>query len=155
MSRSFEVNTKELGRGVGEQTTHDVRCLLRSWLYLSVSAFRISPNPRLVPDLSQFPCLEPIRGKDTCWIGVRLLSGFARTIRCCANLVARGVNAEFTSAAVRNDLATMVVGRTLTGAHCATRLANVNAAILDCVPAAGSQPVEIVDELENFPRSFS
>lgn len=86
---------------------------------------------------------------------MRLLSGFARTIRCCANLVARGVNAEFTSAAVRNDLATMVVGRTLTGAHCATRLANVNAAILDCVPAAGSQPVEIVDELENFPRSFS
>lgn len=62
---------------------------------------------------------------------------------------------NFTSAAVRNDLATMVVGRTLTGAHCATRLANVNAAILDCVPAAGSQPVEIVDELENFPRSFS
>lgn len=51
----------------------------------------------------------------------------------------------------------MVVGKrgTLTGAHCATRVANVNAAILDCVAAAGSEPVSIVDELENFSKSFS
>lgn len=64
-------------------------------------------------------------------VGVRLLSGFARTIRCCANRVARGVNAEFTSAAVRNDPSGSWKG-TLTGAHCATRMQMRQ--ILDCVP---------------------
>lgn len=93
--------TKELGRGVGE-----ARRAMFVALYLSVFAFRISRKSRLVLDRSNFPPrgLESIRGW-VCRVNVRLLSGFARTIRCCANLVARGVNAEFTSAAVRNDLA--------------------------------------------------